>query len=573
MRIPGAGAKIARALERVLLEPRQPRFAWLEGCALAIWSIVVFFGLPLHEPWFDESEAWLIARDSTLTEIITKRLHYEGQPAGWHTLCWLANQLHISMFGTRVLCAVLAAGGIYIWLRWSPLPQLLTLLMPFTFFLQYQYAFIFRPYMLFPLTAFLLMALYARKSKMIWICGLAGVAANLSTHGAGFCAGMVVWAGWDTWKSSSGSWNDKIKPVLVPVACFVVLLALGAASAWPVADGRSSSPFVTLLGRVTGAKAPPRQVVQSIDLNSIAPSGGAAQRCPGRLSRMLAQRLKPPAGAGPGQVLLGKTLGMALVIPTALTAPISTSNILGVAFLVLLGVNLWRRRLWISLAPYLGVFLVVVLLQYGSHHLGMLWVALLASVWAVSLQGEGERTKWFWRQSLYAVLLVIVLLQVGWTAYAVKTDIREPYSGDKAEAEFLRQLPAGSKVAGVDTGSIAVNVYLPAIPYFNQDRSYWVNNRENDSDAGMEHHILQALAQKPDEVVTGARIAEHPVDNQWFCLTPPGSRQVSGDLLLRRWGYVPTHEFCGKHVFRNATEFEDCSVIYEPKTSQTQPGS
>lgn len=37
-----------------------------------------------HEPWADEAQAWLIARDSSVSELFTTYLHSDGHPALWH---------------------------------------------------------------------------------------------------------------------------------------------------------------------------------------------------------------------------------------------------------------------------------------------------------------------------------------------------------------------------------------------------------------------------------------------------------------------------------------------------------
>lgn len=39
-----------------------------------------------HEPWFDEAQAWLIARDCSWKELLTVRTHYEGHPPLWWML-------------------------------------------------------------------------------------------------------------------------------------------------------------------------------------------------------------------------------------------------------------------------------------------------------------------------------------------------------------------------------------------------------------------------------------------------------------------------------------------------------
>ena len=39
-----------------------------------------------HEPWFDEAQAWAIARSGSLKEILFEIPHYEGHPPLWHLI-------------------------------------------------------------------------------------------------------------------------------------------------------------------------------------------------------------------------------------------------------------------------------------------------------------------------------------------------------------------------------------------------------------------------------------------------------------------------------------------------------
>ena len=52
----------------------------LHCIVLAAYVIVVATVMCFHEPWFDEAQAWLIARDCSWREMILERPHYEGHP-------------------------------------------------------------------------------------------------------------------------------------------------------------------------------------------------------------------------------------------------------------------------------------------------------------------------------------------------------------------------------------------------------------------------------------------------------------------------------------------------------------
>ena len=73
--------------QRIYLKLRQgPRSDnWIYAVLLIYISLVVIIALK-HEPWFDEAQAWLIARDSNLIDLFVTYLRYEGNPGLWHLL-------------------------------------------------------------------------------------------------------------------------------------------------------------------------------------------------------------------------------------------------------------------------------------------------------------------------------------------------------------------------------------------------------------------------------------------------------------------------------------------------------
>ena len=55
-----------------------------EILALLLYIIGTVLVSCFHEPWFDEAQAWLIARSASLYEILFEIPHYEGHPQMWH---------------------------------------------------------------------------------------------------------------------------------------------------------------------------------------------------------------------------------------------------------------------------------------------------------------------------------------------------------------------------------------------------------------------------------------------------------------------------------------------------------
>jgi hypothetical protein len=51
---------------------------------LGVYTVAVAVLVTRHEPWFDEAQAWLLARDTAPLTLVTDALRYEGSPGLWH---------------------------------------------------------------------------------------------------------------------------------------------------------------------------------------------------------------------------------------------------------------------------------------------------------------------------------------------------------------------------------------------------------------------------------------------------------------------------------------------------------
>ena len=69
------------------METKKEKNSLLSGLTVLIIYIsgLIFVGC-FHEPWFDESQAWLIARCVSFKELFTYVPHYEGHPPLWHLI-------------------------------------------------------------------------------------------------------------------------------------------------------------------------------------------------------------------------------------------------------------------------------------------------------------------------------------------------------------------------------------------------------------------------------------------------------------------------------------------------------
>ena len=138
---------------------------------LIVGTYVVLFVLVLrkHEPWADEAQAWLIARDSGLFELLFQRLRYEGHPGLWYLILMIPSRIFPYYPTIQVMCFLIAVAGVYVFVRTSPFPIILKILFPFTYFIFYQYAIVARSYVLLPLLIFMIGSIYPQKSERIYL--------------------------------------------------------------------------------------------------------------------------------------------------------------------------------------------------------------------------------------------------------------------------------------------------------------------------------------------------------------------------------------------------------------------
>jgi len=137
-----------------------------------------------HEPWFDEAQAWLLARDNSLWELLAHRVRYEGTPGLWHTVLWLAIRAGLPYRLFFLVPATFAIAGAAVVLWRAPFPAPLRVLLLTSYFFAYQFSVVARGYgidlLLVPLAASFFADRTARPLRYAVVIGLI---ANDNAHG------------------------------------------------------------------------------------------------------------------------------------------------------------------------------------------------------------------------------------------------------------------------------------------------------------------------------------------------------------------------------------------------------
>lgn len=135
---------------------------------LAVYIGLQLAALKFHEPWPDELQAWLIARDANLWEILFHITRYESTPGLWHLLLWLPAHLERDPILVNLIGSIVASISVALIIFKSPFPAWFRYLVPFTYFLGYQYSIVARNYCVATLAMVLVSMSYRRRWERPW---------------------------------------------------------------------------------------------------------------------------------------------------------------------------------------------------------------------------------------------------------------------------------------------------------------------------------------------------------------------------------------------------------------------
>jgi len=149
-----------------------------------VYAIFVGIAISKHEPWFDEAQCWLLARDASLMDLLTKYLRYDGSTGLWFLILFVPSKLNFPYYSMNIISGIFATIGVYLLLRYSPFPLVIKILMPFSFFIFFQYGVIARSYVLLPILLFMIAKIYENKTEKVYLfifylC----LIANVNVHG------------------------------------------------------------------------------------------------------------------------------------------------------------------------------------------------------------------------------------------------------------------------------------------------------------------------------------------------------------------------------------------------------
>ncbi|MFU0561365.1 ABC transporter ATP-binding protein [Gardnerella vaginalis] len=400
---------------------------------IAIIAIVMCF----HEPWFDEAQSWLIARDSSLTDIISVRPHYEGHPPFWNLLLAIAAKngvpYEFGIKGIQLVCASLLGAWLIFKSPFKSASSLATFLIPFTYFACFQYGVTSRPYALLCLS--LLVAAHYwnsadSKTSSAWKLAISLMfMCLLSVYGIAFAAGFTI-----AW-----IWRVFSKNISKTLNFSSILHAIKATIASNLAR-LISWGLIAIFGAANLALAWPAK-------NAFATRATID-----------------------GNSTIAKCFAFIFVMPsesmfTSFYGDISMRRMpfdfLPIAICTLFSLAIWafaikiakrRKLLAVLVIPYL-VLTIVAVRYFTLHHAGLIFVFLLSVLWishikeplsnkdipAIFVKVAPTKFRFIKNKAFKINLLISIILAPSliWNAFACVNDILFDYSPSRAVAQYI----------------------------------------------------------------------------------------------------------------------------------------
>lgn len=416
---------------------------------IAIIAIVMCF----HEPWFDEAQSWLIARDSPIASIFSIRTHYEGHPPFWNLLLAIAAKngvpYEFGIKGIQLVCASLLGAWLIFKSPFKHASSLVTFLIPFTYFACFQYGVTSRPYALLCLS--LLVAAHywnSADSKTSSACKLAislMFMCLLSVYGIAFAAGFTITWIWRVFsKNINKNLNEGLSKTRNKTLDFNAIFHAIKATIIP--------SIASNLARL-------------ISWGLIAIFGVANLALAWPAKNAFATRATID-----GNSTIAKCFAFIFVMPsesmfTSFYGDISMRRMpfdfLPIAICTLFSLAIWafaikitmrRKLLAVLVIPYL-VLTIVAVRYFTLHHAGLIFVFLLSVLWishikeplsskdipAIFVKIAPTKFRFIKNKALKINVLISIILAPSliWNSFACVNDILFDYSPSRAVAQYI----------------------------------------------------------------------------------------------------------------------------------------
>ncbi len=199
-----------------------------------IFAVVVFVNVYLlvcHEPWRDEAQAWLIARDVKISDLFLV-LSQEGHPLLWYAVLFPFARLGIPYIALNIISSLLVDTALFFLLLFAPFRSITKAVLAVSPMFVYFVSVISRSYSLCALLVILIAAVYHDRSRHSVLYGFL-IALLFQTHMLMVGMAFILWYVWllsflksrKINKGSGESSKSSIVGLLLPFLSIVLLVA------------------------------------------------------------------------------------------------------------------------------------------------------------------------------------------------------------------------------------------------------------------------------------------------------------------------------------------------------------
>lgn len=411
---------------------------------LLLFASITFITGVCHEPWADEAQAWLIARDASVFEILSSISRIEGTTPLWYFILKGLMVFDFPYSGFFLLPWIFGVVGVGIFLFKSPFPNWVKVLFPFTYFVVFQYAVVARQYSIGMSLLFLIASLYEKRHEHpFWYAFVLCLFAFSSTPG------LLI----------SGS-------LYFFFLCETNFLKENKMKNWQACGGIFIFFALCLLIIFPDFQS----YVMSIKITQI-PVFEKVLIC---MPSFVAQ------GFFSHSVYVSLTNVYLFIMAVLFVGHYFYENKNGLCMVACL---------------YIPLILFYSIIYYAKWHCGYLFLLFFFCMWIFYHPSKFENLKdnvWM------GFLFVLLFVQSAWGVFCVLYDVKHSYNAGKQVAEIITPyVQAQKQIIGSSYWSVSVQPYFPANIYSNFERSFWQNKN------GVKEKELMPFVSKtmPDVVI------------------------------------------------------------------------
>ncbi|WP_210486312.1 hypothetical protein [Rufibacter aurantiacus] len=156
-----------------------------------LYALLLAWLMQYHEMWFDETEPWLLALYSDTYGELLDNKRFEGHPNLWYSLLFVITKFTSNLKVLQVTQALFAISFVFVFLRFSPYPKVIRLMVCFGYYGLFEYGIISRLYAIELFFLFLACTFYPKRfSHWYWYLTLLVLLAQTNLF-AFFMAGVL----------------------------------------------------------------------------------------------------------------------------------------------------------------------------------------------------------------------------------------------------------------------------------------------------------------------------------------------------------------------------------------------